>query len=116
MLDVLLIPAALLLVLALVAVRRGEHRLHGHLMTALFTLVGLRLLLHPRGLNPGHRALWLATLGAAGLTILLGRGALAWREARGTHPSLPRIHRMAGRTTIVGLALSTLVWLLRHRG
>lgn len=116
MLDVLLIPAALLLALALRAVRRGEYRLHGYLMTAIFTLVGLRVLLHPRGLNPAHRALWLLTLAAAGLTILLGRMALAWREARGAHPALPRIHRTIGKTTLVGLALTTLVWLLRHRG
>jgi uncharacterized membrane protein YozB (DUF420 family) len=115
MLDVLLIPAALLLTLALQAVRRGEYRLHGHLMTGAFTLIGLRLLLHPTGLSPAHRTLWLITLTVAGLTILLGRMALAWREARSTHPSLPRIHRTIGKTTLVGLALTTLVWLLRQR-
>ena len=115
MLDVLLIPAALLLALALRAVRLGEYRLHGYLMTAVFTLIGLRLLLHPRGLSPTHRAIWLITLSAAGLTILLGRMALAWREARSTHPSLPRTHRTIAKTTLVGLALTTLVWLLRHR-
>jgi len=115
MLDVLLIPAALLLTLGLQAVRRGEYRLHGHLMTAAFTLIGLRLLLHPRDLSPAHRTVWLITLTAAGLTILLGRMALAWREARSTHPSLPRIHRIVAKTTLVGLALTTLVWLLRHR-
>lgn len=116
MLDVLLIPVALLLALALHAVRRGEYRFHGHLMTAAFTLIGLRLFLHPRGLNAVHRTTWLITLAAAGLTLLLGRMALAWREARSTHPSMPRIHRTAGATTLVGLALSTLVWLLRNRG
>ena len=115
MLDVLLIPAALLLALALRAVHRGEYRLHGYLMTAVFTLVGLRLLLHPRDLGLAHRAIWLITLTAAGLVILLGRMALAWREARSTHPSVPRIHRTIGKTTLVGLALTTLVWLLRHR-
>jgi hypothetical protein len=108
MLDVLLI-------LALQAVRDGEYRLHGHLMMGALTLVGLRLLLHPRGLSPTHRTLWLITLSAAGFTILLGRMALAWREARSTHPSLPRIHRTAGKITLAGLALTTLVWLLRHR-
>ena len=116
MLDVLLIPAALLLILALQAVRDGEYQLHGHLMTGAFTLVGLRLLLLPTGLSTTHRTIWLITLSAAGLTILLGRMALAWREARSTHPSLPRIHRTVGKTTLVGLALTTLVWLLRHRG
>ena len=115
MLDVLLIPAALLLALALRAVRLGEYRVHGYLMTAVFTLIGLRLLLHPRDLGPTHRAIWLITLTAAGLVILLGRMALAWREARSTHPSVPRIHRAAGRTTLIGLVLTTLVWLLRHR-
>ena len=115
MLDLLLIPAALLLTLGLQAVRRGEYRLHGHLLTAAFTLIGLRLLLHPRGLSPAHRALWLVILIVAGLTILLGRMALAWREARSTHPSVPRIHRTIGKTTLVGLALTTLVWLLRSR-
>ena len=115
MLDILLIPAALLLALALRAVRRGEYQFHGYLMTAVFTLIGLRLLLHPRDLSPAHRTVWLITLTAAGLTILLGRMALAWREARSTHPSLPRIHRTVGKTTLVGLALTTLVWLLRHR-
>ncbi len=116
MLDLLLIPAALLLTLGLQAVRRGEYRLHGHLLTAAFTLIGLRLLLHPRGLSPAHRTLWLVILIVAGLTILLGRMALAWREARSTHPSLLRIHRTIGKTTLVGLALTTLVWLLRSRG
>jgi hypothetical protein len=115
MLDVLLIPAALLLTLALRAVRDGEYRLHGHLMTGAFTLVGLRLLLLPIGLSNTHRTIWLITLGAAGLTILLGRMALAWREARSTHPSLPRIHRTVGKITLAGLTLTTLVWLLRHR-
>ena len=116
MLDVLLIPAALLLLFALRAVHDGEYRLHGHLMTALFTLVGLRLVLHPRGLSPAHRTLWLGTLGAAGLTILLGRAALAWREARSSHPAVLRIHRSVGTATLLGLALTTLVWLLRQRG
>ncbi len=115
MLDLLLIPAALLLVLALRAVRRGEYRLHNHLMTAVFTVVGLRLVLHPRNLPGLHLTLWLATLGAAGLTMLAGGMALAWREARSTHPSVPRIHRTVGTATLVGLALTTLVWLLRSR-
>ena len=116
MLDFLLIPAALLLTLALRAVRRGEYRLHGYLMTAVFTLVGIRLLLHPRNLTPFHLTLWLATLAAAGVTILLGRMALAWRETRSTHSSVLRIHRTAGTTTLFGLALTTLIWLLHSRG
>jgi hypothetical protein len=115
MLDLLLIPAALLLPLALRAVRQGDYRLHGYLMTAIFTMIGLRLLLNPRNLPGLHLTLWLATLGAAGITMLAGRMALAWREARSTHPSVPRIHRTVGTATLVGLALTTLVWLLRSR-
>jgi len=114
-LDILLIPAALLLILALRAVRRGDHRLHGHLMIAAFTLIGLRLVLHPRNLSPHHSILWLITLAAAGTTILLGRMALAWREGRSTRTSAPRIHRAFGTATLVGLVLTTLVWLMRNR-
>ncbi len=115
MLDLLLIPAAVLLLAALWAVRRGEHRLHGHLMTAAFTFIALRLVLHPRDLGPHYPVIWLITLAAAGLTILLGRMALAWREGRSTHSAIPRIHRGFGTVTLVGLALTTLVWLLRNR-
>jgi len=115
MLDLLLIPAALLLALALGAVRRGDHRLHGHLMTAAFTFIGVRLLLHPRSLAQHHLATWLLTLAAAGTTILLGRQALAWRESRGARQGLPRVHRAFGTATLIGLALTTLVWLLRNR-
>jgi len=116
MLDLLLIPAAALLCLALWAVRRGDHRLHGHLMTAAMTLIGLRLVLHPRGLSPHHRTLWLITLAAAGITILLGRMALAWREGRSNPTAIPRIHRAFGTATLIGLSLTTLVWLMRNRG
>ncbi len=115
MLDLLLIPAALLLALALGAVRRGEHRLHGHLMTTAFTFIGLRLLLHPRSLARHHLATWLLILAAAGMTIFLGRQALAWREARSTQAAYPRIHRALGSVTLIGLGLTTLVWLLRDR-
>ncbi len=115
MLDLLLIPAALLLILALWSAHRGEHRLHGHLMTAVFTIIGLRLVLHPRELTPHHRTVWLCILAAAGTTILLGRMALAWREARTTHRAFPRIHRGFGTATLVGLATATLVWLMRNR-
>lgn len=114
MLDVLLIPAALMLALALRAVRRGEHRLHGHLMSAAFTLVGLRILLHPRGFSRLHLTLWLATLCTAGTTVLLGRMALAWREARSTQASVPRVHRAFGAATLTGLGLTILVWLMRN--
>ncbi|MCE1203931.1 MAG: hypothetical protein LWW79_04905 [Holophagaceae bacterium] len=115
MLDLLLLPAALLLALALGAVRRGDHRLHGHLMTAGFTFIGLRLVLHPRSLARHHVATWLLTLAAAGTTVLLGRRALAWRESRGLGQRLPRMHRAFGTATLIGLALTTLVWLLRNR-
>jgi hypothetical protein len=114
-LDILLIPVVLLVALALRAVRHGEYRLHGHLMTSAFTFVGLRLILHPRDLTRHHLALWLATLAAAGTTLLLGRMALAWREARSTRTGLPRIHRTFGATTLIGLALTTLIWMLRNK-
>jgi hypothetical protein len=114
MLDLLLIPAALLLVLALRAVRRGEHRLHGHLMSSAFTIIGLRVLLYPRGLIQLHLTTWLLTLASAGMTILLGRRALAWRESRSLRMSTPRVHRMFGTATLSGLAITTLLWLLRN--
>lgn len=115
MLDLLLIPAALLLAFALSAVRRGDHRLHGHLMVAAFTVVGLRVLLHPRGLAQVHLTAWAITLVAAGTTILLGRKALAWREARSVQAYLPRIHRAFGVATLSGLVLTTVLWLFRNR-
>ena len=116
MLDLLLIPALLMLALALRAVRRGEHRLHGHLMSAAFTLVGLRVLLFPRDMTRFQLTLWLATAMAAGTTILLGRKALAWREGRSTRAFLPRIHRAFGVATLTALAITTVIWLLRtHR-
>jgi hypothetical protein len=116
MLDLLLIPAALLLAAALRAVRHGDYRLHGHLMTGTFTIVGLRVLLYPRGLVWLHLTTWLLTLAAAGLTILLGRRALAWRETRSFETATPRLHRLSGVATLSGLAITTLLWLLRsHR-
>jgi hypothetical protein len=115
MLDLLLIPAALLVILALRAARRGDHRLHGYCMTAALTLVGLRLLLHPRDLARLHLITWLASLGLAGTTALLGRMALAWREGHSSRAALPRLHRAFGTATLIGLALTTVVWLLRNR-
>jgi len=115
MLDLLLIPAAILLALALRAVRRGEHRLHGHLMMAAFTVIGLRVLLYPRDLTRPHLLSWLSVLSVAGMTMLAGRAALAWRETRSTRTAAPRIHRTFGAATLIGLALATLIWMLRHR-
>ena len=115
MLDLLLIPAGLFLALALRAVRRGEHRLHGHLMAAAFTMAGLRVLLHPRSLTQVQLTAWSLTLAAAGVTILLGRKALAWREARSVQAFLPRIHRAAGALTLALAALTLAVWFLRNR-
>jgi hypothetical protein len=114
-LDILLIPAALLVLLALRAARRGDHRLHGHLMATAFTLVGLRLLLHPRDLLRLHLVMWFATLSLAGVTLLLGRLALAWREGRSAPAAIPRLHRAFGTATLIGLVFSTLVWLMRSR-
>jgi hypothetical protein len=114
MLDLLLIPAAVLVILALRAVRQGAHRLHGYFMSATFTLVALRLLLHPTDLSQLHLTIWLTTLALAGTTLLLGRMALAWREGRSSRAAIPRLHRAFGVTTLIGLVLTTLVWLLRH--
>ena len=116
MLDLLLLPALLLVALALRAVRRGSHRLHGHLMTAALTVVGLRLILHPRTIQAGRLTAWAVVLTCAALTLFLGRRALAWREARSQQGHLPRLHRAAGLVTLVGLTLSTVYWLLRTRG
>ncbi len=115
MLDLLLIPAALLVFLALRAVRRGEHRQHGYYMTAAFTLVGLRLLLHPRDLTRFHFIIWFLTLAASAVTMPLGRAALAWREGRSTRATIPRLHRAFGTATLIGLIFTTLVWLVRSR-
>jgi hypothetical protein len=113
-LDVLLLPALLMLALGLRAVRRGDHRLHGHLMSAAFTLVGLRVLLFPRELARLQLTTWLVTAMAAGTTVLLGRKALAWREGRSTQAFLPRLHRASGAATLMVLALTTIFWLLRN--
>lgn len=115
MLDLLLFPAAILLALALRAVRRGDHRTHGYLMVAGFTVIGLRVILHPRSLAQVQLTAWAITLAAAGTTILLGRKALAWREARSVQASLPRIHRAFGIATLTGLVLTISIWLLRSR-
>ena len=115
MLDLLFIPAAVLLAFALRAVRRGDHRLHGYLMVATVTVVILRLLLHPRALAPHHITLWAALLVMAGTTLLLGRAALAWREGRSDRSYLPRIHRAAGALTLVMTAATLVLWFLRNR-
>jgi len=115
MLDLLLIPAVILLALALRAVRRGDHRIHGYLMVAAFTVIGLRVILHPRGLGRLHLALWLAVFAVASSTLLLGRAALAWREGRSARAGIPRIHRASGAFTLVLSAFTLLVWFLRNR-
>lgn len=114
MLDLLFIPAALLLAFALRAARRGDHRLHGYLMVAAVTVVILRMLLHPRALATHHFTLWAAPLIMAGTTLLLGRTALAWREGRSDRTSIPRIHRGAGALTLALTAVSLVVWFLRN--
>jgi len=116
MLDLLLIPAVLLVAFALRAARRGAHRLHSYLMTAAFTVVGLRLVLRPRAFPPGHLELGLAVLGLAGGAMILGRGALAWREGRSRNPQVPRFHRALGSLTLTSFALALVFWLLRDRG
>jgi hypothetical protein len=115
MLDLLFIPAAVLLACALRAVRHGDHRLHGYLMVATVTVVILRMLLHPRTLATHDFALWTALLAMAGTTLLLGRTTLAWREGRSDRSALPRIHRAAGALTLVMTAVTLVVWFLRNR-
>jgi len=114
MLDVLLIPVALLLAMGLRVVRLGEYRRHSHLMTAAFTLIGLRLLLHPGSLPRPHLRIWLPSLAAATATMLLGRQALAWREARSIHSFHLRIHRALGTLTLATVAVAIAAWLLRN--
>jgi len=84
-------------------------------MTATVTVVLLRVILHPRTLSTQHLALWLTLLAAAALTLLLGRGALGWREGRSTRSILPRLHRTAGALTLALTALTLAVWFLRDR-
>ena len=113
MLDLLLIPAVALLAFALRAVRRGDHRLHGHLMTAGFTVAAIRMALHPIRLTEVRLAASLAILGLAATTILLGRRALAWREGRSHRAGFPRLHRAAGALTLVAATFALSAWLLR---
>jgi hypothetical protein len=115
MLDLLFIPAAVLLVFALRAVRLGDYRLHGYLMVATVTVVILRLLLHPRSLATHHFALWSLLLLLAGTTMLLGRLALAWREGRSGPSVIPRLHRTAGALTLAWIAVTLVLWFLRNR-
>lgn len=115
MLDLLLIPAAALLVSALRAVHRGDHRLHGHLMAAAVVTAAMRIVLHPQALPLRHRLLGTALLGVAGLTLLLGRLALAWREGRSLQPRVARIHRAVAAFTLALSALAGMAWLLRDR-
>ena len=115
MLDVLLIPAVLLVALALRAARQGAHRTHGYLMTAAFTTVALRMLLRPRAFPSGYLEVVVGVLGLAGGAMILGRGALAWREGRSRNPQVPRFHRALGSLTLVSFALALVFWLLRDR-
>ena len=115
MLDLLLIPAALLVLLAVRAVRRGDHRLHGHLMTMGFTVAALRMLLRPSTFLPSHLGAGLALLALVGWTLVLGHLSLAWREGRGRSAALPRIHRASGTLTLLLTTLAALLWLARAR-
>lgn len=116
MLDLLLLPAALLLVLGLWAVRRGDPRRHGHLMAAAVTLAAVRMALASSGLPRALRLPAGLVFALAAGTIFLGRRALAWREGRSLRPDAPRLHRAAGTLTLAVLALATVAWLLRRWG
>ena len=109
MADLLLLPAALLLILGLRAVRRGDPRPHGHFMAAGVLVIGTRLLLP---LSRPARGVGLGVLALAGITLLLGLQALAWREGKRPPSRLPRLHRAFGALTLIALALATAAWLL----
>jgi len=115
MLDLLLIPAFALLALALRAVRRGSHRLHGHLMMSAFTVLVLRMLLRPLALRPQPFAILVGLLSLAALTMALGRLALDWREGRSQRQRVPKIHRAFGLLTLGLSCVSAVAWLLRTR-
>jgi uncharacterized membrane protein YozB (DUF420 family) len=115
MLDLLLIPAFALLALALRAVRRGDHRTHGHLMVSAFTVVVIRMLLRPLALQPKPFAILVAVLSLAGITMVLGRLALGWREGRNQRQHLPKAHRGFGLLTLAFSCASAVAWLLRAR-
>jgi len=46
--------------------------------------------------------------------MLLGRQALAWREARSIHSFHLRIHRALGTLTLATVAVAIAAWLLRN--
>ena len=115
MLDLLLVPAALLVLLAIRAVRRGDHRLHGYLMTMGFTVAALRMVLRPASFPPWHLEAGLGLLGLVGWTLALGHLSLAWREGRGWNATIPRFHRAFGTLTLLLTALAALLWLARTR-
>ena len=114
MLDLLLLPAALMLALGLHAVRRGEPRRHAHLMAAALALVAVRASLAFRSLPGVERSAAVGLLVCGGFTMALGRKALAWREGRSRRAALPRFHRAAGALTLILLALAAVAWMLRR--
>lgn len=111
--DLLLLLPVLSGALALRAVRRGEQRRHGHLMAVAVALAGLLLALRPAAV-PVHalQAAW-GWLALAAATMFLGRWALAWREGHSRWRHAPRLHRTAGRLTLLSFALLLALWLLR---
>jgi lysylphosphatidylglycerol synthetase-like protein (DUF2156 family) len=112
--DLLLILPAVLLGLALHAVHRGEHRRHAHLMIAAMGCIALGLCLAYPGLQAPGRPIAMALLGLLGVTAVLGRGALAWREGHPRFARVPRLHRAAGALSLLSLALGLGAWLLRR--
>jgi len=113
-LDLLLLPAALLLTLGLRAARRGEPRRHAHLMAAAFALVALRVVLALPGLSALERGAGVGLLACGAGTMALGRTALAWREGRSRQAAFPRFHRAAGAATLILLAFAATAWLMRQ--
>ena len=110
--DLLLIPVLPLAILALRAMRRGDYRLHGHLMLATWACILLRSAwAFPTLAAPPRRVLAML-LGLALATLGLGRLALAWREGDTRLARAPRFHRAMGTVTLIGLALVLAAWCL----
>lgn len=112
--DLLLLPIVPLAILALRAVRRGEYRLHGHLMLAAWACFAARSAWAFPSLPTLPRRALVLLLGLALATLALGRLSLAWREGDTRLPRLPRFHRAAGSTTLIVLALVLAGWFLRR--
>lgn len=110
--DLLLILLTVLLGLALHAAHRGDHRRHGHIMITVIGCFTLGCYLAYPELPAPVRPLAMALLILLGVTALLGRGALAWREGHLRFARVPRLHRALGAISLISLAIGLGAWLL----